>query len=197
MRVLIIDTATTEDPRQPISPATFHVRPDYVPLYPSLSLSLSLSLCVAGACHLRVGAGRAQVGGDEKNSFMSRGIITEFYFFFSFFFLALRRARKVAGSGMTPDLAHSGRRTSWRSCARRTSYIESLITRIKESHAHVELFVENWKIPRKNITEKIIATSAMERCFVGGERCFSWRRNVDESLNIEHISSIVHTHKVR
>lgn len=28
------------------------------------------------------GAGRVQVGGDEKNSFMSRGIITDFLFFF-------------------------------------------------------------------------------------------------------------------
>lgn len=45
-----------------------------------------------------------QVGGDEKNSFMSRGIITEFLFFFLFFFLLLsssfsRGVEKWQGQG--------------------------------------------------------------------------------------------------
>lgn len=98
-----------------------YTRFDYMPLYFS-------SRC--GGMSF-VGAGWVQVGGDEKNSFMSRGIITDFFFF--------QRGRKVAGSGMTPDLAHGalvvcpdgdgdgddGRRV----CGREPRHIESRISR--------------------------------------------------------------------
>lgn len=46
-----------------------HTRADYMPLYSSLRCG-GMSFA---------GVGWAQVGGDEKNSFMSRGIITDFF----------------------------------------------------------------------------------------------------------------------
>lgn len=59
--------------RDPSSSVVFHVhtRSDYMPLYTSLHRG-GMSFA---------GAGRMQVGGDEKNSFMSRGIITGVFFF--------------------------------------------------------------------------------------------------------------------